>query len=369
MQIFNTGDFRKVVQQIDSEAISKIRYPTEALEAWDALQLVQKYFLVACSQLADLRECDRCHHPVKMATIGSGIVLALGLSVGIPVRAAGAALDLDDEVWVGISSSFYTPLGQLLDGSAEESLSARYALDIPMKSYPIAAVGYGLQGEPASSPTLQFGLKYVPLTSWFASITFLKYLRSDLQKPWNPDFTYVFGYDDWHPYTFSAQYANYGGNRLNPNTARGEKRTNFMAGSWSVSYKFPLPQALESLVLISSDHAMGCTAGASLTPRYSDAATNKVLDNKRTLALGCKYAFGNNWYFNFALPYYLVKKQQQPWDPDFTYGFGYFDWHPGTWSIQYNNYSGTRFPWHPNSPRTGRFKDGSISISYGANWL
>lgn len=301
--------------------------------------------------------------------IKRNIVLALGLSAGMCALAEGGVPGLDDEVWAGMTSSFYTPLGQLLDGSAEESLSARYVLDVPMKSHLIMAAGSSLQGEPTSSPTLQFGLKYVPLTSWFASITVLKYLRADLQKPWNPDFTYAFGYDDWHPYTFSAQYANYGGNRWNPDPAKGEKRTNFMAGSWSVAYKFPLPKPLESLMLIRSDHAMGCTVGATLTPRYSDAATNQVLANKRTLALGCKYAFGNNWYVNVAVPHYLVKKQQQPWDPDFTYGFGYFDWHPGTWSIQYNNYSGNRFPWHPSSPRTGRFKDGSFSFSFSTNWL
>jgi hypothetical protein len=295
----------------------------------------------------------------------SSMVLAVGLVAGVGAQAQ----NIDNEVWKGMFSSFDTPLGQLRDGTAEESLSARFAFDMPMKSPQLVAAGSGLQGEPSSSPTLQFGLKYVPLTSWFASITFVKYLRGDLQKPWNPDFTYLFGYDDWHPYTFSAQYANYGGNRLNPDTVKGEKRTNFMAGSWNVSYKFPLPEALESLMLMDSDHAMGCTVGATLTPRFSDAATNKVLANKRTLALGCKYSFGNNWYVNFSVPHYLVKKQQQPWDPDFTYGFGYFDWHPGSWSIQYNNYSGNRFPWHPKSPRTGRLKDGSISLSIGFNWL
>jgi hypothetical protein len=297
--------------------------------------------------------------------MGRSMLLALGFAVGVGARAQF----LDDEVWFGMRSSFDTPLEQLLDGSAQESVSARFAFDMPMKAPQIATAGSGLQGEPASSPTLQMTLKYVPLTSWFVSVTLLKYLRTNLQMPWNPDFTYVFGYDDWHPYTFSAQYANYGGNRFNPDTARGESRTNFMAGSWNVAYKFPLPQALESLVLIDSEHAMGCTLGATLTPRFSDAATNKVLDNKRTLALGCKYSFGNNWYFNFSVPHYLVEKQQQPWDPDFTYGFGYFDWRPGSWSIQYNNYSGNRFPWHPNSPNTGRLIDGSISIGIGVNWL
>lgn len=47
---------------------------------------------------------------------------------------------------------------------------------------------------------------------------------------------------------------------------------NATVGSWSASHKFP--QALETLVLISNDHAIGCTAGASLTPRYNDAASS-----------------------------------------------------------------------------------------------
>jgi hypothetical protein len=283
--------------------------------------------------------------------------------------AASAAPEPESEVWKGVFGSFATPLGQLLDGSADESFSVRYGFDLPMKSAEVAAVGSGLQGEAAASPTLQFGIKYVPLTSWFASMTFVKYVRSELQQPWSPDFSYVFGYDDWHPYTLSAQYANYGGNRLRPDAAKRERRTTFNAGSWNVSFKFPLPEILHDLLLISSEDTMGCSVGATLTPRYSDSASNTVLNNKRTLALGCKYAFPGNWYFNFNVPRYLVKSQQQPWDPDYTYGFGYFDWHPGTWSVQYNNYSGNRFPWNPKSPKTGRLKDGSISIGIGANWL
>jgi hypothetical protein len=94
-----------------------------------------------------------------------------------------------------------------------------------------------------------------------------------------------------------------------------------------------------------------------------------VLDNQRTLALGCKYALVNKGYFNFSLPHHLVKKQQQPSDPDLGDGFDDFDWYPGTWSIWYNNDCCPRFSWHPNSPCTGRFKDGSISISDGTNWL
>jgi hypothetical protein len=60
--------------------------------------------------------------------------------------------------------------------------------------------------------------------------------------------------------------------------------------------------------------------------------------------------------------------QQQPWDPDFTYGIGYYDWHPGTILVQYNNYSGNRLPWRDKSADTGKFKDGSITISWSWTW-
>ncbi len=48
--IFNTGDYIKAVQEkIQSEAISKILYPSDAIDRGRELRLLQEYFLVACS--------------------------------------------------------------------------------------------------------------------------------------------------------------------------------------------------------------------------------------------------------------------------------------------------------------------------------
>jgi glycogen phosphorylase len=48
--IFNTGDYIKAVQdKIESEAISKILYPSDVVERGRELRLLQEYFLVACS--------------------------------------------------------------------------------------------------------------------------------------------------------------------------------------------------------------------------------------------------------------------------------------------------------------------------------
>ena len=48
--IFNTGDYIKAVQEkIQGEAISKILYPSDAIDRGRELRLLQEYFLVACS--------------------------------------------------------------------------------------------------------------------------------------------------------------------------------------------------------------------------------------------------------------------------------------------------------------------------------
>jgi starch phosphorylase len=66
MQIFNSGDFIKAVEQkVASETISKVLYPTDAVDAGKELRLVQEYFLVACSLRDALREFDRCGHAIE----------------------------------------------------------------------------------------------------------------------------------------------------------------------------------------------------------------------------------------------------------------------------------------------------------------
>jgi starch phosphorylase len=50
MRIFNDGDYFKAVEQkIQSEMISKVLYPSDAVIAGQELRLAQEYFLVACS--------------------------------------------------------------------------------------------------------------------------------------------------------------------------------------------------------------------------------------------------------------------------------------------------------------------------------
>lgn len=288
-----------------------------------------------------------------------------------PSFAADSALR--EQILEGLKSSFQTPWHELLEKEHDSEwrnlfsgLTVSSSFNYPLsKSAPAASEGSGNQGSRTTrNRTLNLGLNYNPLSYWFASVNFSGYFDRDLKKPWNPDFTYVFGYNDWHPWTLSLIYANYGGNRLNPDRSAGERHTSFDQGSWTLGWKTPPSERIQDWFRIHSTSRLGCNVGLSVVPSYLDLKSLEQRNWKKVLRLGCRYSFYKNWYFNIATAWYPDKDQQQPWDPDFTWGFGYFDWRPGKFSIQYNNYAANRFPWRDDREFTTRLKDGSISISW-----
>ncbi|MCY9874483.1 hypothetical protein [Vibrio barjaei] len=268
-----------------------------------------------------------------------------------------------DLIWRGVESSFELPFGELKDREGLSGLSGNFSLNLPLIQTQDANLPSGATNGPSNvNYTANLSLKYVLIGNWFASGTLYYYFDKDQQQTWNPDFTYVFGYSDWRPYTFSLLYSNYGGNRFSPEP--GGSRTNFDEGTVSLGWKFPITGKLLEWTRVSDDGSIGCQVDYNWTPSYFDLASSSYKTHHRTASLGCKYAIFGNWYVNATAFYYFDKSQQQPWNPDYTYGFGYFDWRPGTITLQYNNYSGNR--WNPSNAAegTGRFLDGSITLAY-----
>ncbi len=64
-----------------------------------------------------------------------------------------------------------------------------------------------------------------------------------------------------------------------------------------------------------------------------------------------KYGIHKWLYVTTTAYYYPHRSQQQPWDPDFTYGFGYFDWHPRTFSLQLQQLRGKPLSLAPRRAR------------------
>ncbi len=62
MEIFNQGDYLKAMaDKVATERISKVLYPSDAVQSGKELRLVQEYFLVACA-LRDIVSAYREHH-------------------------------------------------------------------------------------------------------------------------------------------------------------------------------------------------------------------------------------------------------------------------------------------------------------------
>ncbi|VWC47523.1 hypothetical protein BLA23254_07485 [Burkholderia lata] len=272
----------------------------------------------------------------------------------------------------GLKSSFSTPWHELVtpntgDGASSvlSGVSINAGITQGLQSSEKNRSGAGTQGDRASSSTLQLGVRYNPTSYWFATFTVYRYLRPSFQQSWDPDFTYSFGYDDWHPYTFSLIYGNFTGNRFA--AGNGIAHSRIEQGGITLAYKFPLPDLLKPIFLMGNGDDLMCSASLTLVPRFTDAQS-AVGNNKMNAGFGCRYTLPSGWYATFTAYHYLRPSQQQPWDPDFVYGFGYFDWHSDAISIQYNNYSGNRFPWRTHAPGTGTFRAGSISISWSHSW-
>jgi len=232
-------------------------------------------------------------------------------------------------------------------------------ISVPLSSGDDSVGGETTGPRTGTSPVAFVDMRYSPKESWFAGVTLYGYLED--RQEWQGDFSYAFGYDDWRPNTFSLVYENYTNNRFNPEDDEPVSRIEY--GTVSAGYKFLLPDGIRSPAANEGDEGrVNCRVGYHITPRYeTDLGPDR--HNKQSGSVGCRAPIWRNLFVDLTAYDYFAG-EQQPWDPDFVYSFGWFDWRPNHFSLQYTNYSGTRYPWRDSSPRTGRFNDGAITATY-----
>jgi hypothetical protein len=259
----------------------------------------------------------------------------------------------------------YLPVGpDQPAGSQEPTVQLRLGADLPLSRG--VPVGSGAQGAPSGSPTAQAFVRWRPVRTdhWYVHATFFHYVDPARQRPWNPDFTYGFGWDTGKPGSWSFGYANYTGTRLGSQAS--ERRFNFPQGQWSASYRFELPDTLQRVFLAGDGDSAMCNTGANLVPRYTRRTGGSLASNKVSLALGCRYQRPDGFFAHATLLAWPRAGTQQPWDPDYVYGFGWTG--PGGLTIQYANYSGNRLFGRERAPGQGRLENGSVSIGWATAW-
>jgi hypothetical protein len=198
----------------------------------------------------------------------------------------------------------------------------------------------------------------------FSTTAFVQ-LNDKAVFPWTADFFYSLKWFNWRPRTFSYGYENYVNNKY---TDSGKDLyEKFLQGFFFVSYNHPLPQKWIDKIRI--DESTNFTLVYML--RYSarfidedmvlqDGGWGKLVPN-----LSARYTIGKRFYVEGGVNYYINPQETKlPWDPDFTYGFGYFDWRPWRVSVTYGNWVVNRFPWNEKEVSPYGFWEGDLNILF-----
>ncbi|WP_031484988.1 hypothetical protein [Maridesulfovibrio frigidus] len=194
------------------------------------------------------------------------------------------------------------------------------------------------------------------LSPYYGRVTFYQYLDSNYQQGYEPDFSYSFGVANYAPDTLSIEYSNYGGNRLSPKV--GEEFTDLNQGTITTTYRFEVPESIVRFLHPDDEARFLGWASYNLTPEYQQGRWWK-----QWFGLGVSVPIWNNVSLWAQGNLYPDSSQTTAGDPDFTYGFGYYDWSPGGFILAFSSYAPNGFPWG-DSNKKGDFMDGSVFFGY-----
>jgi hypothetical protein len=184
---------------------------------------------------------------------------------------------------------------------------------------------------------------------------------------WISDFNYSIGRYNWRPYKVNFGYENYQNNKYSDTPE--ELLQKMTEGYFFVSYGIGLPDRFLYRIRLDS------TSNFRLTPflrygfRYRDELEQVKYEGKPCAGTSLRLTLFWNLYVEGAVYYYFddVGYRQLPWDPDFSYGFGYFDWRAFRLSLTYGNWAVNRFPGKINYFPNYGFLDGNFRLI--ANWV
>ncbi|MEZ5535950.1 MAG: hypothetical protein R3F02_10035 [Thiolinea sp.] len=158
-----------------------------------------------------------------------------------------------------------------------------------------------------SKPAAKLNVSWTPEDNWFVRGS-LKYVNSD-------ELTYSWGggYSNWRPGTTSIQLNNWGPLKRGDGLALDK-------AVLSASHK------IDSAIL--RDNKLSATVGLS-KPLSGDVAASATL----------QWSPFGNLYFRTT-----VSQKLNGGSPRWSYGFGYYDWRPDTWRLEYSNYGDNLHP-------------------------
>jgi hypothetical protein len=198
--------------------------------------------------------------------------------------------------------------------------------------------------------------------------TFYKDFNPRATARWVSDYTYSIGRYNWRPGKFNYGYENYLNNKYTDDLNKfGE---HFLEGYYFVSYNH-YPRKLNRIITIDSTTSLRLIYFARYSIKYrdpNDVLHGGLVNGKPTFGAAMRFTMFWNIYVEGALYGYPDPSQKQPWDPDYSYGFGYFDWRAFRLSLTYGNWAVNRFPWNKTFYKRYGFLDGNFKIVASWSW-
>ena len=201
------------------------------------------------------------------------------------------------------------------------------------------------------------------------NFTLYKNFNPRAVAPWTPDYTYSFGRFNWRSRTFSYGYKNYENNKYYDRWEAFSKK--FLLGSWFVSYIIDMPEPVMSRIRLDPTSNIKFDFGVNYAINYrnqKEEIKGDFLNGKTWLSLASRYTIFYNIYAEGAVYYYTDPEKRQPWDPDYVYGFGYFDYRAFRVSLTYGNWVINRFPWENQKYPYYGFLDGEFRFIVNYSW-
>ncbi len=189
---------------------------------------------------------------------------------------------------------------------------------------------------------------------------------SPVKPPFLSDLFYQLGWYDWHNKSFSFGYENYQPNNIF--RKEGDRKTdwaeNFRRGMLFASFNYDLLQK-NSALKYDKTSQIRVVPAIRYFYEYSDKyGIVKGGNHKIVLTTAARWTIIKNIYVEGAVYYYPDKNSKLPWDADFTYGFGMFDWRAFKMNFSYGNWIANRFPWNEKQMTYYGFLNGEFKATF-----
>ena len=230
-------------------------------------------------------------------------------------------------------------------------------------------VDNGVEKRDEYRQAIGFYARYRFLEEFFVNVNLFKDFNPKAEARWISNFTYSLGRYNWRNKKINFGYENYVNNKYTDNVRTlGNK---FLEGFYFASYNLFLNDSMTKWIRLDQSTSLRFTGFVRYAIKYRDEneiVHGGIAAGKTILGVSARYTIYKNIYGESALYFYpeaSIKKQ--PWDPDYSYGFGYFDYRSFRLSLTYGNWVINRFSWNKQYYPSYGFLDGNFRLT--ANWI